>query len=116
MTAPYRRFSDPWILSVSPTSGTTQVAISSDPKYQAVGQGKARSFEFINNTASYVRLRGSTGTFAAVTDSTGHLIAPFGRIIRSSQQPDWISVQSFTVAGIPAATGACEINYGTDGA
>lgn len=112
--ADYRRYSNPWILDVSPTSANTQVAIASDPRYPGIG--KARSFEFQNCTASYVRLRGSSqeaGGFVAVTATTGWLIKPFGTIIRASQRPDWISVMSVDYAGIPAATGKCEINYGT---
>lgn len=117
MTAPYRRYSDPWILTVTPTSASTQVTIADDAKYPGVGQ--ARSFEFVNKTPYYVRLRGSSalkGGFQPVTATTGHVIAPYSRIIRSSQKPDWISVQSFDDAGITAGSGTCEINYGTDGA
>lgn len=117
MCAPYRRFSNPWVIAASGSSASTQIAIASDPKYPGIGQ--ARSFEFKNMSPYYARLRGSSqqqnGGFVAVTDTTGHVIAPFETIIRSSQRPDWISVQFFDYAGFGVGNGRCEINYGTGG-
>lgn len=110
----FRRYADPFVMTATTTSASTQVTIAGDPKFPVVGQG--RSFRIVNKSPYYIRLRGSRSTFAPVTSTTGWCFAPYTTEIYASQLPDWVSVMldgtpEFPVTG--ASTGVLEMSYGT---
>lgn len=108
---PFRRFADPFIINVTPTSASTQVVVAGDPRYPSLEEG--RSFIFVNANPFCVRLRGSSGTFAPVTETTGWLILPWEKSVWTSQLPQWVSAMSVTRGGVEAGTGTLELAYGT---
>ncbi len=106
----FRRFADPFVLTVGPSSASTQVTIAGDAKFPSIEEG--RSFYFVNPNPFYVRLKGSKGAFSAVTETTGWLFPPHSAQVFSTQNPDFVSVMAVTRGGLTAATGTCELSYG----
>jgi hypothetical protein len=106
----FRRWADPFIINVAPTTASTQVSIASDPKYP--GPDKARAFRFVNSTPFYVRMVGSTTTFNPVTATTGWLFAPGVTEVYASQAPQWVSLMTIDRAGITGGIGVIELSYG----
>lgn len=110
----FRRITDPLLLSVATTA--TQFNLPAgyfEPGGPAFG---AMSFWVVNANNFWVRLRGSgfngSGSYVAVTDTTGWLFPPGYIGSFSTQYPLFMSTLSVDRQGIPAGTGTLEISYG----
>lgn len=112
----FRRFADPLLLPV----GATAQQFTLPGGYFAQGGPAmgATSFWVCNANNFWVRLRGSgnaidnTGSYVAVTDTTGWLFPPGYTGSFSTQYPLFMSAMAVTRQGLPAGTGVLEISYG----
>ena len=115
MSFAFRRYTDPFVIQVSPTSAATQVTIKGDPKAPSPERGS--SFMFVNPNPFCVRLKGSrddAGGFVPVTEDTGWLILPGEKSVWSTQYPDYVSAMSVSLGSYDqAGTGRLEMSYGT---
>lgn len=102
---PFRRSTDPYQLAVDVSAQKFDVPMD-------IKAGGYTSFLVVNANPFWVRLRGSNGSYVAVTETTGWLFPPgfFGTF--STQYPEFMSAMSVARQGIPAGTGILEISYG----
>lgn len=106
----FRRLTDPMQMAAEPTAQKFDVPAGFfQPGGPAFG---AMSFWICNPNNFWVRLKGSNGTYVAVTDTTGWLFPPGFCGSFSTQYPEFMSVMSVSRQGIPAGSGALEISYG----
>jgi hypothetical protein len=106
----FRRMTDPLLLPIATTATKFDVP---DGYFRGAGPGAgAQSFWVCNANNFWVRLKGSTGTYVAVTDTTGWLFPPGFVGAFSTQFPQFMSTMAVTRQGLTAGTGTLEISYG----
>lgn len=102
---PFRRVTDPFVLNVAPTAQRFDVPMD----LKSAGY---TSFYVVNPNSFWVRLRGSQGSYVAITETTGWLFPPGFAGVFSTQYPEFMSAMSVTRQGLPAGTGTLEVSYG----
>lgn len=112
----FRRMTDPLLLPVAPTA--TQFNVP-DGFFMPEGPGfGSLSFWVCNANNFWVRLKGSgngalnTGSYTAVTATTGWLFPPGFTGSFSTQYPLFMSTISIARQGLPAGSGVLEVSYG----
>ena len=106
----FKRLTDPLLLPVGVTAQKFDVPTGFfDPSGPAAG---AMSFWVCNANNFWVRLKGSNGTYTAVTDTTGWLFPPGYIGSFSTQFPQFMSTLAVTRQGVKAGTGTLELSYG----
>lgn len=112
----FRRMTDPLLI---PVSGSVQKFDLPAGFFQQSGPAMgAMSFWVCNANNFWVRLRGSgngwdgSGSYVAVTDTTGWLFPPGFVGSFSTQYPLWMSTLGVVRQGLSVGTGTLEISYG----
>lgn len=108
LTTSYRRLTDPVLVTVSATAGSTPVPANWIPM-------NADSFQVVNSNSCYVRLRGfKTGEAGEVEEGKGWLLPPGHAAVYATQKPERMSAMAVARPGFPigAELWPLEVNYG----
>ena len=110
VTTPYRRLTDPVLVTVGTSVGvSTMVPANFIP-------ANADSFQVVNSNSCYVRLRGfKIGETGEVEEGKGWLLPPGHVAVYATQKPERMSAMAVTRSGFPVVAGeivALEVNYG----
>lgn len=102
----FRRSTDPYMVPAG--ASASKFDVPDDLKSSGY-----MSFCVVNPNPFWVRLRGSTGTYVAVTDTTGWLFPPGFFGIFSTQYPEFMSAMGVVRQGLPVTAGGfLEVSYG----
>lgn len=108
MTTSYRRLTDPVLVTVAATAGSTLVPVGWIP-------ANADSFQVVNSNNCYVRLRGfKMGETGEVEEGKGWLLPPGHVAVYATQKPERMSAMAVARPGFPvgAELWPLEVNYG----
>lgn len=109
LTTSYRRLTDPVLVTVSATAGSTPVPANWIPM-------NADSFQVVNSNSCYVRLRGfKTGEAGEVEEGKGWLLPPGHAAVYATQKPERMSAMAVARPGFPVVQAELvplEVNYG----